>query len=310
MNFDLTDIGFSAVEFPEFNFQYDKEEKKYSCWQESAGEFFPALDLKMHEKLPSGCYKITWDNRNGSYKITSIKMGTDDAYRFENSYSDTILNEVQKFWSKSQLYKDNGLIHKRGLLLEGPAGNGKSVIISLLIEDLLKEDGLVFIVNNVTEYQHTLDAIPTVVNKIEKDRKIIIVIEDIDKILMSNRGDDSQLLDILDGKNSIDHQLVIMTSNDTTDLSVALLRPSRVDMRFCIELPEDRIRREYLQRKGIPEEKLEEYVKQTEGMSFAQLKEIFVGTMILDKSIDEVVSQLKNTIIGKDYLNTKINLGI
>lgn len=281
------------------------EDIKYSCWHNMDGEFLPAIDLKIEEKLPSGCYKVTWDNRQDDYRIKPFNANSDEAYRFSESYTVDILNEAKKFWEKEEVYKKYGLIHKRGLLLEGPAGTGKSVIISLLIEDLLKNDGIVFVVNNPSELSFTLSALPTVISKIEKGRKIIVVIEDIDKIINANGEIETMVLDFLDGKSSIDHQFVIMTSNDTDDLSEALLRPSRIDMRFCIEAPTEQVRREYLQKKGIPEDVLDEFVSKTDGLTFAQLKEVFTGTMVLDKNIDEVVDQLINPMNSRNYLNSR-----
>ena len=44
--------------------------------------------------------------------------------------------------------------------------------------------------------------------------------------------------------------LVIMTSNNTSELSEALLRPSRVDMHFEVSNPDKDIRKEYFIKKG------------------------------------------------------------
>ncbi len=42
-------------------------------------------------------------------------------------------------------------------------------------------------------------------------------------------------------------------------------------------------------------------------MSFAELKEVFTGTVVLDKSIDEVVSQIKHPMETKNYLDRPKN---
>lgn len=282
----------------------------YCGWQETADGFFPTVEFKFRDKLPKGCYKIEFDNRSSEYLLKEFNYKSDEAYRFSESYTEKVLKEVQDFWNKEEVYKKYGLTHKRGLLLEGAAGTGKSVLITLLIEDLLQSDGIIFIINNMKEFSLLLEALPTIITKIEKNRKIITVIEDIDKLIASNNGDDSHILDFLDGKNSVDHHLVIMTSNDTTDLSAALLRPSRVDMRFVVNVPTSEVRKEYLRKKGIDESLLDLYTKKTKGMSFAQLKEVFTGTVILGKNIDEVVNQLNNPLESKDYLNKKTKIGL
>ena len=121
-------------------------------------------------------------------------------------------------------------------------------------------------------------------------------------MIIKNMNGDWQILDFLDGKNSINHHLVILTSNDTTDLSEALLRPSRID--WCIEIPSpsDTIRREYFIKKNINEDLLDEFVRKTEEMSFAELKEVFIGTQILGKPLEKVVEQIRTPFECKDYL--------
>ena len=122
-------------------------------------------------------------------------------------------------------------------------------------------------------------------------------------------GFDVNILDFLDGKNSINHHLVIMTSNNTTRLSEALLRPSRIDVRFVLELPDKQTRYEYLEKKGISKDRLNEYAEKTDGMTFAQLKELFISTEILNKDIDTAINKIIHPLETKDYLsnNLKVN---
>ena len=127
----------------------------------------------------------------------------------------------------------------------------------------------------------------------------------------SNLGTDADVLDFLDGKHSINHHLVIMTSNNTSDLSTALLRPSRIDMRFVLEVPTKEVRKAFLEKKGVSPEVSEEYAIKTEGMSFAQLKEIFISTVILGKDIDYAVSKVLHPIEARDYLsNSQPKIGL
>ena len=96
-------------------------------------------------------------------------------------------------------------------------------------------------------------------------------------------GGDAKLLDFLDGRASVDNCLSILTSNNTSELSEALLRPSRIDLVYEVPMPDERIRGEYFMKKGVKTEDLPKFVEETEGMSFAELKEIFIGTYVLGK---------------------------
>lgn len=283
----------------------DLSEIKYATWLDYGSEYVPAVNLKTCDKIPSGVYKVTYSREE--YKVIPSNINTDELFTFSESYTTKILNEVNDFWNKKDVYKQHNISHKRGILLSGRPGTGKSAIISLLIKQLLDNDGLIFLVNNLKDFNILFDSLNPVIRKIEQERPIITIIEDIDKLIEANNGDDSQFLDFLDGKNSVEHHLVLMTSNNTSELSDALLRPSRIDMHFVLDVPNKSIRKEYLKKKGINDDLLEEYSNKTEGFSFAELKEVFISTAVMGKNIDDVVEQIKNPTECKNYLNLKQN---
>ena len=280
--------------------------ENYSMWIFDGKEYTPSLKLKIKKTLPKGIYKI--DYEEGKYYIGQIKNNTDEIYKLSNKIINTILTEIDDFWNKKDLYEKHHILHKRGLLLEGPAGNSKTSTINLIIENILNNDGLIFIVRSLREFNLLCDFLP-IFRQIEPNRNVITIIEDIDQLIDMGGGFDVNILDFLDGKNSINHHLVIMTSNNTTRLSEALLRPSRIDVRFVLELPDKQTRYEYLEKKGINKDKLNEYAEKTDGMTFAQLKELFISTEILNKNIDTAINKIMHPLETKDYLsnNLKVN---
>lgn len=280
--------------------------ENYSMWIFDGKEYTPSLKLKIKKTLPKGIYKI--DYEEGKYFIGQIKNNTDEIYKLSNKIVNTILTEIDDFWNKKDLYEKHHILHKRGLLLEGPAGNSKTSTINLIIENILNNDGLIFIVRSLREFNLLCDFLP-IFRQIEPNRNVITIIEDIDQLIDMGGGFDVNILDFLDGKNSINHHLVIMTSNNTTRLSEALLRPSRIDVRFILELPDKQTRYEYLEKKGINKDKLNEYAEKTDGMTFAQLKELFISTEILNKDIDTAINKIMHPLETKDYLsnNLKVN---
>lgn len=280
--------------------------ENYSMWIFDGKEYTPSLKLKIKKTLPKGIYKI--DYEEGKYFIGQIKNNTDEIYKLSNKIVNTILTEIDDFWNKKDLYEKHHILHKRGLLLEGPAGNSKTSTINLIIENILNNDGLIFIVRSLREFNLLCDFLP-IFRQIEPNRNVITIIEDIDQLIDMGGGFDINILDFLDGKNSINHHLVIMTSNNTTRLSEALLRPSRIDVRFILELPDKQTRYEYLEKKGISKDRLNEYAEKTNGMTFAQLKELFISTEILNKDIDTAINKIMHPLETKDYLsnNLKVN---
>lgn len=280
--------------------------ENYSMWIFDGKEYTPSLKLKIKKTLPKGIYKI--DYEEGKYFIGQIKNNTDEIYKLSDKIVNTILTEIDDFWNKKDLYEKHHILHKRGLLLEGPAGNSKTSTINLIIENILNNDGLIFIVRSLREFNLLCDFLP-IFRQIEPNRNVITIIEDIDQLIDMGGGFDVNILDFLDGKNSINHHLVIMTSNNTTRLSEALLRPSRIDVRFVLELPNKQTRYEYLEKKGINKDRLNEYAEKTNGMTFAQLKELFISTEILNKDIDTAINKIMHPLETKDYLsnNLKVN---
>ena len=279
----------------------------FSTWLINGDTYTPAIGIENTNKLPKGIFKITYTD--DEYHANKIQLNSDELYTFKENFTDRILEEVDSFWSKADLYKQHNLIHKRGILLSGGPGCGKSSLITLLANQLTEKDGIVFLVNNYKDFLIISDCLNPIIRKIEPDRPIITVIEDIDKLLDENGENDSELLNFLDGKNSINHHVVIMTSNNTCDLSEALLRPSRIDLHFEIPALTSDIRKEYFKRKGINKSDLESFTKASKGMSFAQLKEIFIGTQILGKSLEQVVQRLNNPLGSKDYLTSTKSIG-
>ena len=275
------------------------EDLEYSTWISTGEDYIPAVNLKCVDNIPAGMYACAFMDRD--YHLTPIPINSDELFIFSDSYQESILSEIKQFWDKKELYKQYNLCHKRGILLEGGPGTGKSSLITQVIQHIIELNGVVFIVRNANEFQFLPIVLKSIFRKIESERPIITIIEDVDK-LIENLGGDQILLDFMDGKQSINNHLIILTSNNTSDLSDALLRPSRIDLRYRLDNPNDSVRREYFQYKGISEEKLDEYVTLTKNLSIADLKEVFIATVILDKPIEQVIKDIKNPLQKRDYL--------
>lgn len=281
------------------------EDLEYSTWISTGEDYIPAVNLKCVDNIPAGMYACAFMDRD--YHLTPIPINSDELFIFSDSYQESILSEIKQFWDKKELYKKYNLCHKRGILLEGGPGTGKSSLITQVIQHIIELNGVVFTVRNANEFQFLPIVLKTIFRKIEPERPVITIIEDVDK-LIENLGGDQILLDFMDGKQSINNHLVILTSNNTSELSNALLRPSRIDLRYRLDNPNDNVRKEYFQYKGISDDQLDEYVRLTKNLSIADLKEVFIATVILNKSIDQVVKDIKNPLQKRDYLTQSLKI--
>jgi SpoVK/Ycf46/Vps4 family AAA+-type ATPase len=123
--------------------------------------------------------------------------------------------------------------------------------------------------------------------------------EDIDAIMGDDRYSTSRVLNILDGIKQIENVVYIATTNYPEKLEERVTnRPSRFDRRYKVELPDSEMRKAYFQHK-IPADDLakidiETWVKDSQGMSLAHLREVVISTIVLGNTYEDTMDRLKS----------------
>lgn len=275
--------------------ELEAERSKYCNWVYDKVGYTPAIEIQIKNKVVPGVYKLNADN-----KVLPYVLNSDDLYLLPNSEMDTILEEASRFWKRVEIYKQYNFVHKRGILLESSPGMGKTSIITLLVKELVeKHKGVVFVINSINDFTKIYDFLKSTFRRIQPDTPVITIIEDIDKLANSQIA--GEILDFLDGKASIEHHLVIMTSNDTSELPDALLRPSRIDRKFCIsEIPDD-ARKEFFTKKGVTELDISKFVDKSKGLSLSEMKELFIGNYISGLPFEEVLDYIVSPYEKQEY---------
>jgi len=179
----------------------------------------------------------------------------------------------------------------------GEPGCGKSGIIQLISQDLIKRDGIVINIKDEEDVDKFTQFIGTF-RKIEPQRPLVVLLEDIDSIASENKYQTARLLNILDGVKQIEGVVYIATTNYPEKLEERITnRPSRFDRRYKVELPNEEIRRAYILNKLTPEDieenNIEEWVKRTEGMSLSHLKEVLISVIVMGRTFEETISNLE-----------------
>lgn len=277
-----------------------KQEEKVSMWVVDGEIIRPSGQISLLNKIHPGLYKVDV-HRDYGLHCKKVKISSDELFVFSNSMIPKIIDEINLFWDKGEDYKNSNLVHKRGMLLFGSPGTGKSSIISLLSDEIIKRKGVVFIVSDPTNLYSYINFITGSFRQIEPDTPIITIIEDIDKY-----EDNDVILDFLDGKSQIEHHIVITTSNNTTRIPGMFLRPSRIDLHYEVPLPDQQVRREYFIHKKIKEELIDELVSKTETFSLADLKELYITVFLLDYNIEDAINKIKTPSKKKDYTSEKV----
>ncbi|KAG5325226.1 BCS1 protein, partial [Pseudoatta argentina] len=160
----------------------------------------------------------------------------------DTGVSEKILNDCREFINNPSWYSERGIPYRRGYLLHGPPGCGKSSYITALAGEL--ERGICVL--NLSERGLTDDRLNHLLAV--APQQTIILLEDIDAAFTSredskevkaaydglNRVTFSGLLNCLDGVASTEARILFMTTNYLDRLDPALVRPGRVDVKEYI----------------------------------------------------------------------------
>jgi AAA+ superfamily predicted ATPase len=244
--------------------------------------------------ITPGIYDIQVDGMKGIF-FQKINVKTDGLLRFPETNSEAVIDEISKFWEREENFKKYKLNYRRGLFLYGPPGSGKSSTIQLICEDVIKRKGVVFKFVSPGIFSDGV----RVFREIQPDTPIVVLMEDIDSIIDS--FNESEVLNILDGVDQISKVVYLATSNYPERLGQRLLnRPSRFDKRFKMDHPKRNSRKAYFDHLIDEDTKkeyqidIEKWVEDTDDMSIAHLKELFIAVCILGNSYEESIETLKS----------------
>ena len=259
------------------------------------GSFVPAAETT--KSLDPGLYEPYYAERQGHWGLMKLSFSTDELFELPTKEIQVILNDLKEFWNKRDTYLKYKLIHKRGILLYGDPGCGKSGILQLCMKHIIGElSGLVINLKDEETVRGYMELVPRL-RQIEPSRPITVIIEDIDAIGGDNNWITSQLLNMLDGVKQIQNVVYIATTNYPERLAERFTnRPSRFDRRYYIAPPSEEVRLSYLKNKIGEKTKhnLKQWVDDTEGMSLSHLKELFISVFVLDNTYDETIAHLKD----------------
>lgn len=277
-----------------------KNVSNYSEWIESDNQtFFPSTKLVIHKKLPAGLYDVDYSHSKESYYFKRKELVLDELINLPDPTFKLILDDMQYFWNNEKKFDTYNFAYKRGILLYGPPGNGKTSLTALLSNYLINnKGGVVFSMKTGGDLDYYAQAIPDYLRVIEKNTPILTLVEDLDGLL-AYKENETLLLNILDGFKQINNAVYIGCTNYPEQLKDRILnRPSRFDKRYYIGNPLADVRKFYLENK-IKNDDLKRYaindiVKKTEGLSLAHLGELIKSVYIFGKDLDESIDELRS----------------
>ena len=281
------------------------EDQAYYHWSKRQGVYRPVGHTQ--DQVPAGIYEI--DNDNSGWFLSKVKFPSDTLLRLPGMPIEFILNQIDTFWKREELFKQTGLLHKRGILMYGPAGCGKTSIIRLLCDDIVQRGGIVIMVTNCRLAETALGGI----RQIETRRPILTIIEDIETFMGPSDESSSAraLLALLDGETQVDHIVHLATTNKPEQLEDRIVkRPGRFDLVVGLNHPVEDARKAYLYnllKDHVTPEELQDMVDETEGLGLAHLRELVVANYCLGLDRKETLARLKTNF--KKTLKIKKNKG-
>ncbi|KAF7332044.1 ATP-dependent Zn protease [Mycena kentingensis (nom. inval.)] len=218
-----------------------------------------------------------------------VQSASWDDVVLKDEFKTALKKDIYGFFTSEPIYKKYAIPWKRGLIMYGPPGNGKTISIKVVMKTC---DALGFAPLYVKSFQSWMGeegAMREVFNKARQLSPCVVVLEDLDALI--NDRNRSFFLNELDGLQGNDGLLVIGTTNHFDRLDPGLsTRPSRFDRKYLFDDPDREERAlyaKYWQGKlksnseiEFPDSLIEEVADQTKQFSFAYLKEAFVSALV------------------------------
>jgi hypothetical protein len=242
-------------------------------------------------KYKPGLYSIAFNPMFGYY-LEKQECREFDPPILKDNLQNSLKREIDMFCKNKHIYDELSLDYKRGILLYGPPGNGKTSFIRYFASQM----DAVSIMANLNDSDDIKFLQSFLSSNDMADMLKIVIIEDIDGLNSFSR---SFLLNLLDGMEESKKTVFIATTNFPDKLDIAIRnRPSRFDSMHYIGLPETK-EREMLLKKFFPDidnSHMSRCVSESEGFSGAYFKEIYIYSRLNDLTPLESVQELRKRI--------------
>lgn len=257
-------------------------------WARSDDIFWQASETI--ERLEPAFYKFT-DVPNIGPALLRSSISTDGLIHVPDTVGERVLAEFETFWGLRERFQSRGFLHKRGIMLWGPPGSGKTCSLMLMSDQIInKHGGIVCLI----EHPLLAAACLQMIRKIEPDRPIVALMEDLDALIQ--RHGENAFLALLDGETQVDRICYIATTNYPERLDRRFVdRPSRFDTVEFIGMPTSAARRVYLQAKEptLRGAELDDWTGATDGFSIAHLRELIILVRCFEQPLPKAIERLE-----------------
>lgn len=209
-------------------------------------ELLNTITDSYNQKIKKGTLKVYVNGSWGEWEaLHDIDVKPFSKIIIDSKHKNNLISDINEFTNNKDWYKQRSIRHKRGYLLYGPPGNGKTSV-AMAIAEFLNRDVYVLNLNSLSGDGSLLKAFGSL------GRNIILLIEDIDKCFVKRENIDckvsfSAVLNQFDGALCRDGAVTIITTNHIDKLDEALIRDGRMDFKLEIPNPSSQLVKEYLE---------------------------------------------------------------
>jgi chaperone BCS1 len=177
---------------------------------------------RRHDALPM------WTARWGDWHQSSLVDGRPiESVVLEDGVAERLLIDVRQFLGSRERYSNVGVPWRRGYLLHGEPGCGKSSLAKAVATECALPLYVISLVGADDERLHSM--------LLRVRPRSLVLIEDIDEVVREPMGDRervtrSGLLNALDGVAASEGRVLFVTTNHRDRLETALTRSGRVDV--------------------------------------------------------------------------------
>lgn len=246
------------------------------------------------EAVPPGIYKLFGPQPMRGPFYQEFRPNLDKLTEFKGGVAKEVVDDINNFLTPEveARFRRYGFQHRRGILVYGKPGTGKTSLFFQIANKFVADGGIVFfnpelpLITQMAKY----------IRAAKPDQKILVILEEFDDLLEC--GWENTLLQLLDGGNSLSQIVYLASTNYIENVPKRFKsRPSRFALVTELPPPDAETRREYLSRVVHVEDRklfnLDKVVEATEGMVLDQLKDVVVSAICLGSNVEGSIKKLR-----------------